>query len=534
MSLVATLLMAVLLAGVSGSGRGLPAKTESGPAQGRKSQQQGSLPILERAQQSIAQGKLEEARKTLLQGLKTFPHEAALHNFLGVVDAEENNNQSAEEYFHTAIQEAPHYSGAYLNLGHLYQAEIKKKPAAFSQALATYQKLLQFDPTNVEANYQAALLQMQRGRFEDSLDHLSRLPAGDQQKPQILALLCVDRAGNGKLREAGGDARRLITSPGLTEEDVVSILPELKAHGPLALQLLEGLNQRHLASVSTQNKLGILQEQTGRLKEARQTLDAVAEKEPNDATPLVELARVANQQQDYRGALGYLAHARALEPQNAAIHFFFGMICVEMDLHQEAYVSLKKAVDLDPDDPYYNYALGAVLSQREDPRESIRYFKKYCALEPADPRGDLALGAAYYYAHDLNSARSAVLKVAHSKLTAAGANYFLGRIANDEGNWSEAVQYLQVAVRDDSDYADAYAMLGSAYLNQKAYGEAEKALLRALHIEPANYLANLNLMVLYQRTKDERAAAQARRFAAVRGEREQRAKLFLRTIRVVP
>jgi hypothetical protein len=40
-------------------------------------------------------------------------------------------------------------------------------------------------------------------------------------------------------------------------------------------------------------------------------------------------------------------------------------------------------------------------------------------------------------------------------------------------------------------------------------------------------------MILYLRTKDARAAAQQKRFAKVREERADRAKLFLRRIRVV-
>ena len=42
-------------------------------------------------------------------------------------------------------------------------------------------------------------------------------------------------------------------------------------------------------------------------------------------------------------------------------------------------------------------------------------------------------------------------------------------------------------------------------LNRKEYPLAEKELARALEIDPNNYTANLNLMVLYQRTKDPRA-----------------------------
>lgn len=503
-------------------------------AQNPPAQRQDPLSILKSAQQLLGQGNLEGARTELNEGLKTFPRNADFFNYLGVIDAEEGKRRSAEDNFRKAIEQSPYYAGAYLNLGHLYQSEIGNTPGASSQALATYLKLLQFEPADAEASYQAAALETRLGDYQKSLDHLRKLPATDQQKPQALALLCVDMAQTGHPQAATDAASRMASSPDLTEQDVLPILPELKSHNALVMQLLSALSQRHLASPGALYKLAEFQEQAGELKQARLTLESVAESYPGSAAPLLDLAHIANRQGDYKGALGYLAHARDIEPQNAAVHFFFGIVCVEMDLHQEAYVSLKKAVELDPGNAYYNFAFGAVASQRDDPREAIPYFKKYCALKPSDPRGPLSLGAAYYYSHDLANARNELAKATGDKTTAAGANYFLGRIANDEGRWPAAAQYLLTATHDDPGYADAYAALGSVYLSQKKYSQAEASLLHALKIEPSNYLANLNLTVLYQRTKDARAAAQAKRFAAVRSQREERAKLFLRTIRAVP
>src|SRR5207248_1549957 len=89
------------------------------------------------------------------------------------------------------------------------------------------------------------------------------------------------------------------------------------------------------------------------------------------AALLNRLAKVAYRAGDLEGALGYLAHARDLEPGNALIHFLFGLVCVDLKLPPEAKQSLKEAVRLDPKNPYYNYALGAVLLQERNPEESI-------------------------------------------------------------------------------------------------------------------------------------------------------------------
>lgn len=516
-------------------GQSKPARDAASSPTVQESQTASPLPALERAQDLISHGRLNEARAVLLRALKVYPHEAALHNFLGVVDARQGREPAAEQDFKRAIRESPHYGGAYLNLGHLYQVEAGKNPEARTKAIAIYRALLRFDSGNTEANYQYAVLQLQEGSYKDSLDHLLRLPSADQNVPRVLALFCADHAGLGRLDLADSDVNRLLGSRNLTEADVLPILPALQAHSTgLAIRLVEGLVKRQLASSSALQQLGRLYEQTGQFERARSTLEEAAKEQPQSATPLVELARVANQQRDYRSALGYLAHARALEPQNAAIHFFFGMVCVELDLHQEAYASLKKAVALEPQNPYYNYALGAVCTQREDAREAIGYFQKYCQLKPDDPRGMLALGEAYFYSHDLESAGKELKMVASNPETAAAANYFLGRIASDENRWAEAISDFKMALGYHPQYADAYAGLGRCYLAQRKYSQAEEALQRAVQIEPDNYTANLNLTILYERTKDKRAAAQAQRFAEIKKQRSERAKMFLRTIRIVP
>ena len=214
--------------------------------------------------------------------------------------------------------------------------------------------------------------------------------------------------------------------------------------------------------------------------------------------------------------------------------FFFGIVCVEENLSEEAYRSLKEAVTLDPANASYNYALGAVAVQREDTHESLPYFKKYIELKPDDPRGRLALGAAYFYSHEDDEARKELEGVANSPQTAVGADYYLGRVANHQGQYAEAITLLKEALKLSPQFADGYAELGLVYLKQKQYAEAEKNLNQALDLDPNSYTANLNLSIVYQRTKDPRADAQTKKFEKIRVERAERAKEFLRTIVVQP
>lgn len=497
--------------------------------------QQSSESIRE-IQNLIQQGDTAKAQVVLSGALKRSPRDASLYNLDGVIEAQMKDFAGSEASFRKAIELAPRSADPYLNLGHLYQERPAEQGTARNKAIAVYEQLLKVEPDNVEANYQSAVLLMQKGLYSQSLQHLSRLPTAAEDRSQALSVRCADYVGSGEELKSEAVADRMLQRSDLAEADVLSLLPLLARHKSvsIAIKLLEGLRRRDLATANSLTSLGLLYKQEGRIADARKTLDEAAELPPVSVSLLLELARVADEQHDYTGALGYLAHARELEPQNASIHFFWGMVCVKLNLAEEAYQSLKKAVSLDPNNAYYNYAMGAVTSQRDDASEAIPYFEKYCELKPDDPRGRLALGTTYFANHDDENAQKTIRTVANDPETAAGAHYYLSRIANHKGDYAEAVQQLQMALKADPKYADAYAELGLVHLKQKEYPEARRDLRNALEINPDNYTANLNLLILYQRTKDSKADEQAEVFKRISQERTQRVKDFLRTIQVKP
>jgi tetratricopeptide (TPR) repeat protein len=315
----------------------------------------------------------------------------------------------------------------------------------------------------------------------------------------------------------------------------LTILPALAGRrDDLALRLLEGLRSRGLASADGLQRLGAAYETAGPLDAARETLEAAAAARPESTAILMDLARVAQKAGDRRGALGYLAHARDLDPKDARIHFLFGMICVELDLGVEAYNSLKQAAALDPGNAATNYAMGAVSLHRRDPSEAVPYFQKYAALKPDDPRGPLGIGLAWFRAHEFASARPELERAARSPSTAAAAHYFLARIAREENDVDQALVRVDQAIQARPDYADAWAERGLLHLRKREMGAAEMALHHCLELDPDNYLGNLHLLALYQRTRDERESAQARRVEELNARREEKADEFRRVIEVRP
>jgi len=496
---------------------------------------QAPEPVLKQIQELLQSGNTEGARTQIVSALKKHPGEPVLHNFLGVLEAQQGRYRQAESSFRKAIQLAPGYAGAYLNLGRLYQENAGQDSEAVKKGIATYLGVLRLDPASVEANYQIAVLLQQDGMFRESLEHLNRLPADVQERAQALSLRCAAEAASGDSAKAEQTAQRLLASGDLSEADVTSILPALVKADEIAIRLLQGLTVKGLASAGSIRLLGGLYEKKDQLAEARQTYEKAASaagKATMDV--LTDLARVAYKQKDWEGALSYLAHARDLEPQNASIHFFFGMVAVEMDLPVEAEKSLRKALELSPENPTYNYALGAVVANSRNWKEAASLFEKYCRKKPDDPRGKLSLASAYYHSFEADKARALLKEVVDKPETAAGAHYHLGLLALQENDFPEAIRQLEEAVQLSPKFAEAHAELGFAQMQVDEFDKARKALERSLELSPEGQRGNMVLLSLYQRTDDPRAEAQAKRYEELEQKQAERIKLLLRTIEARP
>lgn len=487
--------------------------------------------------QSLLEGRnFAQADRLLAEAAKQFPTDPGFDNLRGVSAAQQGNYRSAEDSFKQAIDRSPKFTNACLNLGRLYQEHAAEDPQALRKALDVYGRVLHYDSKNAEANYQSAALLLRVGEYQKSLDHLAQLPANLRNTAQALSITCADYAALGNRKAADDVATQLLATPDLSEADAGQALPALTAgkRDDLTISLLQALQQRLPLSSEMQRNLGLAYERTGQLAEARVALEKSVTSETLSVPVLSELARVAHKQRDYPGALGYLAHARDLEPNNARLHYWFGLALVDMNLVAEARNSFGKAVALEPQNPSYNYAMGAASVYRHEPAEAVPYFEKYLKLKPQDARAKLALADALFRAKDYDAAATWLAQAVNSPETAATAHYYLGSIALRERRSEEALRELKLALKTKPDYADALAELGQYYFTQRDYARAEQQIRRALELDPDHFQANFYLLTLYTRTADSRREQQAQRFEHLQKQREQEMENFSRIVEVRP
>jgi tetratricopeptide (TPR) repeat protein len=476
------------------------------------------------------------ARRQIANASKQFPNDGGIENLLGVVQIQQGDVNGARKSFSVAIRHSPRLAAAYLNLSRIDMQTAATAPIARAEALQLSKKVIQLEPGNDEASYQIATILTWEGNYRASLEHLARLSASAQTQVGTQDLLCADNAALGNREATDRAAASLASNPGLTEQDATSCLPSLRTarRADLIEKIFLAVAGRQPLSPSGLRILGLAQEAEGKLVQARSTLENAFAADSKSAVLLVDLARIAKASKDYEGALGYLAHARELQPADADLAYEFGSISLSIGLYAEARKAIAEAVKLAPDNPEYNLGMGTVVSFSQDPSEALPYLNKYHALRPQDAEGILALGATYFREKDYDSAVEWLKQAIAAPKTSPEAHFYLGRIAREEGHLDDATSELKESLALRPDHPNVLAELGQICVTTRNYPAAQAYLERAIQLDQDNYAANFGLLQLYVRTGDARSGQQSKRFDEIKDKREEQNRDMMRVVEFRP
>jgi tetratricopeptide (TPR) repeat protein len=372
--------------------------------------------------------------------------------------------------------------------------------------------------------------------YERSVQHLAKLSAEDRGRIGAQIVLCADEAALHHASAADKAAAAIEAVPDLREQDAMEVLPALQAahRADLIESIFAAANEKTPLSANGLRILGLAQEGEGKLEIARKTLESAFALSGSSVAILVDLTRVAKAAKDYQGALGYLAHARDLQPNDASFAYEFGVISLKMGLLGESRKAMDEAVKLSPDNPEYNFGMGTVSSFAQDATQALPYLEKYHALRPSDPAALLAIGTTYFRAKKFDSASVWLKQAVVHKATAADAHYYLGRIARVENHLEAAKHELEQANSLTPNRADVLAELGQVFIASREYREAQSYLDRAVAIDAESYAANFALLQLYARTGDPRREEQSKRFDQIKAKDEEHYQEMMRIISVRP
>ncbi len=144
--------------------------------------------------------------------------------------------------------------------------------------------------------------------------------------------------------------------------------------------------------------------------------------------------------------------------------------------YSEAIAYLYRASKVDPKEPRIWNALGITYMEVGEYRKAEQAFKKALESDPTFTEAKMNLGVLYLRMKDYDRAIS-YLKEAISDETFDKkhlAFYHLAKVYKEMGNKSAYIENLRKATAYNPLFLDAQLELGSAYMDEKRYDEAEK------------------------------------------------------------
>lgn len=426
------------------------------------------------------------------------PNDEMIHHQLGNVYSKRGEHAAAIRHQQQAIAIAPEFAEAHYQLGLLYAQEKR-----WTDAITSYQTAYAHDDALVEVLYNLAQAYLRVGDTSAARQQMALFEKrkavitpfhqlrGALQRTQDTTERSQILANIGRLYLKDGHYEKAVWE----YQKALGIDPQL-ASAYTGLGLAYTMLERYSEAVIAQRK--------------------ALELQPNLAKAHAGLGLTYFRQNGLESALEHYRHAVALDPEFLEARLKIGIILLNQKHYAEAIDTYLAILDLKPDDPevYYNlglcYAHQAKASADELSVEGLTFsalttLEKAVALSVSDA-GDLSeteqppfLAETYYLIGELqaskadfNAAEKAYLASGLPKAYHALAQLIAKLVRKNrdnskrDANLETARGYAQEAVRLDPNVASYYNTLALIDFQRGDYPQAEKAIRKALEIEPKN------------------------------------------------
>jgi tetratricopeptide (TPR) repeat protein len=447
---------------------------------------------------------------------------------LGAIRVRQKRYTEATEFLNTALRLNPGLVGARVTVGEVYVLTGKK-----ALARQVFNKVLAVEPDNRKARFALAQLETDSSNFGASLKIAEPVLIDLRRSPDGILLLATDYAG---LEEKDLLLSLVHDWQGVPQASAASstAFSSLLAKSGLtqqALDVLEKAKSSGQVSYDMALALGNLYFSKGDASRAFGSYEAALSLSPGCVHCLLQMAKIAEQQNDPEKALAYLIKAKKERRDNPEVLFEFGKTCLQLDLPDDAISALQTAAHLRPDNDSYAYVLGSANVAKKQYEAAGKLFQALLSKHPNDSTLNYAMGSLLFLEVKLGEAAKYLRKSIDLQPNQIAAYYYLGLIAEGKGENDEAIATLRDVLRRDPDYGPAYEALGGLLLKQHKYAEAEQALQKAVQLNPDSVKAHYQLGILMGRTgRQEDANKEFGIVHQINAEEEKRSGMRLRIL----
>ncbi len=511
--------------------------------------------FITQGQHAFDEGNYRAAIKPLNTHLLLFPDDVVAVYLLGQSHEANGDIDTALAFYERTLVLDSQRTDVLFKMVHIYRGR-----ESHEQAVNALQKIIEIEPDTTEAHYLLALSYLTLAQSDAALSALLetvQLNPDDVAAHYHAAILLEQQ---GEIDKAIEHYEKTITlDTTLLEADI-------------GRDLQSPLTNIQATEAEPFFRLGSIYRARNDEDNIIRVYQPALEIEPAHPELHYLLAVIFEKRDERESAIRYYGLANQYNPENFEWHYSYARLLDQHtetlgdDYHQHAEMAVKEyttTIALNPNyvDAYFYRGL-LTLRYKQIGDTLYRYsqiledFKQVAEMQPRNPEANYHLGVIYFEIDRHQLAKKVFENMRSYAPEYRGIHLYLGRIAEWEQAWSEAIQYFeaeaklieQPAKENDDIAIKTYQHLGNLYYTHaldynKAKETLEKALTldethvptllnyasnlfsmdllgaateqfeRVIQLEPRNLTANYNLALMYEyREKRQQARAQWQRF----------------------
>ena len=390
----------------------------------------------------LNQKRMAEAEQTVKQGLKYAPDSPIGLYYLGRISLEAGNAEQAMASFDRAMTVNPAFEPAYLAQASLYESRQEKEKAIavlqkylhqvnprnkdirqhliqlyvatkdYAGGLAELEKLLEDDPTDLDAQLRVALIYGEKKEFAKAIDRLTailKVRPGELKVRDYLGYLYEETKEVSKAVEAY--QLNIAQDPTFVDSHIhLGVLQyrhkkfsEAIAHLSEAARLAPKQPEPHIV-------LGLAYLQSEQFDKSSAAFEEGIRHNPKNADLHFNLGTAYDKLNRFDDVVRAMETALSLDPHHADALNYLGYSYAERGIKIDQALSLtRRAVALKPENGYYVDSLGWAFYKSGYLAEALTEIKRAVALVGDDPVIYEHLGEIYVKQQNLSDAREAWL-----------------------------------------------------------------------------------------------------------------------------
>jgi len=239
-----------------------------------------------------------------------------------------------------------------------------------------------------------------------------------------------------------------------------------------------------VASIVKTINRGVELLQQGKHQQAASLYRELLTRQPGNPDALHLLAVAVYQLGDPAAAAEYARRAVSVKPEVADFHSNLGRYQLTLGNHEQARVSLEKALSLNAAHPMARLNLSLTLAAMGQPQDAIRHLREYVAALPQEPTGHLNLGNLLAGENRHEEAMECFHHALKLNPSMAEAENNLGNSLHALGRYQEALERYEAALLLRPAYPEALSNKAALLHGRGKIEEARACLQEALRLQP--------------------------------------------------